>query len=289
MATPALRRPPGTRAEAIREAARRLAGSPTPRLDAELLMAHVLGLGRARLLAVLRDDLEAGAAVRFERLIDRRAAGEPVAYLTGHAGFYGLDLEVGPQVLVPRPETELLVEWAIGRARSRPGGLVAVDVGTGCGAIAIALAAGAPNAVVHATDLSSGALELAARNVARQGLERRVLLHRADLLPDDPRRFDLVVANLPYVGLEDPDLEDNVRRYEPEMALFAASGGLAAILALLDRLEGRLARSADVGLEIGWRQGEAVTAAVRRAFPSSRVRCHRDWAGCDRLVTAEAC
>lgn len=275
--------------------------SPTAALDAERLLAHVLDRGRAAVLARLREPLAATAAVAFEAVVTRRAAGEPVAYIIGRSDFYRLTLEVTPDTLIPRPETELLAEWAIGRARARFDGREssdarpargrvrqALDVGTGSGALALALAAHVADLEVHATDVSRAALAVAARNATRLGLVDRVRFHQADLLPPEPRLFDLVVANLPYVAIDDPDLDPEVRRFEPAEALFAGADGLAIIRRLLEVLPPRLASGADLGLEIGWRQGPAAVALVGAALPGSVVVLHEDMAGHDRLVTAES-
>jgi len=272
--------------DALRIAAAALPNSATPRLDAEVLLAHALRVTRSALLARMRQPLPTEHEAAFEILVVRRAAGEPVSYITGWAHFYGLTLAVGPGVLIPRPETELLADWAVERARSREGRLAALDIGTGSGAIALALAASVDALHVVATDTSPVAVSTATRNAARLGISERVLVYQADLLPPEPARFDLVVANLPYVGTADPDLAPDVRLYEPAEALFAGPDGLALIRRLLGALPPRLAPGADLGFEIGWRQGPAVVALTRAALPGADVRLDRDLAGHDRLVTA---
>jgi len=350
-----------------------LAGSDTARLDAEVLLAHALGCSRAALLARGDEVLPATLPAAFAALVARRAAGEPVAYVTGRAWFYGLDLEVNPGVLIPRPETEELVAWAVGwldrhvidclktpaitrvdarrvnprapnweapagavkpsphrgfpasereglpsarrcgalsellRQSPRSGGdradgpgedgslLTVLDVGTGSGAIALAIAAWARDRrvdlAVHATDLSPDALATAACNAAHLGLAGRVAFHHADLLPARdavPARFDLVVANLPYIGLDEiADVQPSVHAWEPHEALYAGADGLGAIRRLLDAVPGRLARGGAVALEIGWRQGAAVAGLARAAFPGARVDVLPDLAGWDRVVTIE--
>ncbi len=277
-------------AAAIGWAGEVLAGVPAPRLEAERLLAHVLGVSRARLLSALREPLPATVEQAFARLVARRADGEPLAYLVGSVEFYGLEFEVTPATFVPRPETELLVDWAIGRLRRRPSDAAVrlIDVGTGCGAIAVALAKAVRWAEVIATDVSAEALAVAERNARRHGLEDRLRLVQADLLPPWPPAFDLVVANLPYVAEEDPDLEPAVARFEPAQALYGGPDGLDWIRRLLVTLPSRLVPGADVGLEIGWRQGAAALALARAFLPGGRARCRTDLAGCDRLLTVEA-
>jgi release factor glutamine methyltransferase len=281
----------------LRAATRRLGGeepaglaSGSPRLDAELLLGHVLGLDRTRLAMNDRESVSPQAVERFHDLLSRRLDGEPVAYLLGRAFFLDFELRVGPGVLVPRPETEALAEWAIARLR-RPGAPArprVLDVGTGSGALAIALARALPEARVTATDISAAALALARENVAKHALAERVALSHSDLIPEGEGPFDLVVANLPYVGLDESSAVDaGVLRHEPHVALFADADGLGQIRRLLSRLPRFLAPAGELGLEIGWRQGPAALALVGAALPRQRVRCAEDLAGHPRLILAE--
>ena len=163
-----------------------------------------------------------------------------------------------------------------------------LDVGTGSGAVAVAVASHAAAARIHATDLSRAALAVATANAARLGLADRTAFHRADLLPEAPTRFDVVVANLPYVGADDLcEVAPDVARWEPRAAWYAGRDGLRAIRRLVARLPGRLAAGADVGIEIGWRQGPEAVALVEKAFPGARVALQEDLAGLPRLVTVE--
>jgi release factor glutamine methyltransferase len=265
----------------------RLAPGVTARSDAEALVGAAAGLTQAQLLARLREPLVATVERHLESLVLRRLAGEPLAYILGHAPFYGLSLVVSPDVLIPRPETELLAEWAIAWARRHGDCRTALDVGTGSGALALALASHLPRLEILGTDNSAAALEVARDNAARLDLADRVRFVTADLLPDQPLRFDLVVANLPYVGADDQDLAPEVRDWEPAGALFAGPDGLALIDRLLRRLPARLSATGALGLEIGWRQGAAVVALARAAFPDADIRLRPDLAGLDRLVTVE--
>lgn len=264
----------------------------TPRLDAEVLLAHALGISRPALLARLHDPLPATARTAFVELVNRRLHHEPVAYLTGHKEFYGLDFLVDHRVLIPRPETELLVERAIAirntqyaMQHSQP---YIADVGTGSGCIAVVLATHLPQARIYATDVSPEALEAARINVERHTVRERVHLTRSHLLDDlEPDlRFDIIVANLPYVAESEwAQLPPGVRDYEPvERALAAGPDGLNLIRRLLAQAPARLRRGGAVLLEIGAEQGAAVSALARRHFPDAEVRVRQDLAGLDRVV-----
>ncbi len=280
---------PQTIADLLRAATSQLAAtSATPRLDAELLLTHVLGWPRARLLAErdLRPPEETAAA--FAALVERRGRGEPVAYLVGHREFYGLDFFVTPATLVPRPETELLVELALEAALRRAGRgapLRIVDVGTGTGAIAVALAAHLPQAQIYAVDLSATALEVARRNVQRHGLAGRVRLLHGDLLAPLEGPVDLIVSNPPYTILD--EVEPAVRAYEPRLALEGGPDGAAVYRRLLSAAPAYLQTEGAVLLEIGAWQGELVAGLLREAFPAAAVAVHQDLAGRDRVVVAD--
>lgn len=256
-------------------------GSATPELDAELLLAHALGVDRTRLF-LDRDRPVEGPAIRvFRDLVRRRTVlREPVAYLLGVKGFRRLDLQVDPRVLIPRPETELLVELAVA---ALPQGARVLDVGTGSGAVALALKDERPDLEVHATDLSADALDVARANATRLGLD--VGFGRADLLdgtPDGP--WDAVVSNPPYVADGDrATMMHDVVHHEPGGALFAGQDGLDVIRRLLPSC------AADgvpwVALEHGMGQRAAVSAIARDAgYPD--VAGHDDLAGIDRVVVA---
>lgn len=251
-------------------------------------MAHVLGCTRARLLADAREPLAPAPRRRFDRLVARRASGEPLAHLVRSAGFLDLDLLVNPSVLVPRADTEILALWAIARARAAPPAPRVLDVGTGSGALAIAVAAAVPRAHVHGSDNSRSALAVARANARRMQVADRVRFHLADLLPSRPARFDVVMANLPYVGeCEREEVDPEVLRFEPVGAVLAGPEGTEAIRRLLHRLPGRLASDGALGMEIGWRQGAAVSRLASDAFPGAEVTVLPDLAGRDRVVTVE--
>jgi release factor glutamine methyltransferase len=227
------------------------AGVDTPRLDAELLLGSVLAVDRARLLIDGRQPLDADAQRRYERLIDRRAAREPVAYILGRKDFRRISLSVDRRVLIPRPETELLVEVGLSLSLRA---LVA-DVGTGSGAVALALKDERPDLDVWGIDLSEDAVAVARDNALRLGLDASFLV--ADLLDGIDVAFDAVLANLPYV-LDGSQLPPEISRYEPASALFAGADGLDVIR----RLVGMLAQVQMVALEVGLHQAEAVQALL---------------------------
>jgi release factor glutamine methyltransferase len=261
-------------------------GSATPRLDAELLLGHVLRLDRAQLHVRWQATLPSEVLQSFGKLIARRMAHEPVAYLIGKRAFYDVELNVDRRVLIPRPESELLIEEARAWCRGREDApWRVVDVGTGSGALAVVLARRFERAQVWAVDISSDALRVAARNVVRYGLQQRIALVQGDLLSALPGPFDLVVANLPYIarptlGMLAPD----VVAYEPRLALDGGMDGLDLVRRLLAQLPERLAVPALVLLEIDDRQGEAVCALARAHWPTAQVMVLRDYAGLERVA-----
>ncbi len=259
----------------------RAAAVEAPRLDAELLLAAATGRDRAALAAAPEDGVEAAAGRSFAAMVRRRLEREPVAYILGRKGFRSLELRCDRRALIPRPESELLVEVAL-----ELGPASALDVGTGGGAIALALADELAPPRLVAVDTSAEALALARENAAALGLEARVGFEHGPL--PGRRRFELVVANLPYVRSDEwPRLAPEITRWEPRAALLAGADGLDAIRGLLAELGpgGRL-RADAVALEIGAEQGAAVAALVRRAgFDAVTVR--RDLAGLDRVVVGQ--
>ncbi|MGH8295518.1 MAG: peptide chain release factor N(5)-glutamine methyltransferase [Steroidobacteraceae bacterium] len=256
----------------------------TPALDAELLLAQALDVGRARLWSHPDDVPLAAAAVRFLTLVERRTAGEPVAYILGRKHFWTLELSVSPDVLVPRPETELLVERALALG---PGGEADVaDLGTGSGAIALALASARPRWRIVATDLSAAALAVARANAAALGLQR-IEAARGDWLAClRGRRFHLLVSNPPYVAAGDPALGQPELMREPRLALVAAGEGLADLRRIIEAAPGHLEPEGWLLLEHGATQAAAVAGAlVARGF--AQVRSHRDLAGRERMTEGQ--
>jgi len=262
-------------------------GSDSGRLDAEVLLAHALGLRRLDLYLQFERPLSAAEVDRYREACRRRAGGEPVAYIRGRREFMSLDLLVTPAVMIPRPETEVLVEAAL-RAlaqiapEGRPaGGPRVLDVGTGSGAIALAVAAGRIDSRVLATDISTEALDVAARNVQRLEMQDRVELRQADLVDGIGEEFDLVLANLPYIDPEWPDaVTAEVAASEPGLALYAGRDGLDLFRRLLPELP-RLAPGGRALLEFDPRQ----SAALRQiAEPIGAIEVLRDLAGLERVL-----
>jgi release factor glutamine methyltransferase len=222
----------------------------SPRMNAELLLMFTLGCDRAYLFAHPERELTAEEYARYQEWLSQRARGVPAQYITGHQEFWGMDFIVSPAVLIPRPETEHVIETVLrlakkndgGRASSRGGPTRIVDVGTGSGCIAVALAKELPEAEIHATDISPTALEVAHANAARHQLENRIRFHQADLLEGfDPGSFDFVVSNPPYVGeSEEDEVQLEVRKFEPRNAVFAGPTGLEVIERLIPQARGIL-------------------------------------------------
>lgn len=256
----------------------------TPALDAELLLAHALRTGRARLRSHPEEVPAVDAVARFLSLIERRAAGEPVAYILGRKGFWTLELSVSPAVLVPRPETELLVERAL--ALHEGGEARVADLGTGSGAIALALASARPRWRIVATDLSAEALAVARANAAALGLAR-VEMVQGDWLACLPgRSFHLLLSNPPYVAAADPALGQPELMREPRLALVAADDGLAALRGIIEAAPDHLEPGGWLLLEHGATQAAAVAGAlVARGF--AQVRSHRDLAGRERMTEGQ--
>jgi len=261
------------------------AGIDTPELDAELLLAHALGVDRTWLMAHPEQGLTPAQQAAFRAMLARRTAREPLAYITGERWFYDIVLHVTPAVLVPRPETEELVERALAWLQTHPRAVVA-DIGVGSGAIALTVAKHAPPAVrIFATDISAPALDVARTNARRLGLAGRLVFLQGDLLAPLPEPVDLLLANLPYVAERDrPGLAPEVRVHEPAAALFSGPAGLEHLRRLLAQAPECLRPGGAVLLEIGYDQGPAVIELARRAFPRATLHLHQDLAGLDRLL-----
>jgi release factor glutamine methyltransferase len=240
--------------------ARALPGSEARR-EAEILLAHVLGVSRAWLLAHADDVFDDARCAAFEGLLARRARGVPVAYLVGTRGFHVLELEVTPDVLIPRPETELLVEQALQRIPVDAASAVA-DLGTGSGAVALAIAHARPNAHVVATDASEAALDVARRNASRSRIGN-VAFARGDWCAAlDDARFDVIVSNPPYIAEADPHLREGDLRFEPVAALASGTDGLDAIRVIVRKARAHLRNGGWLLLEHGHDQGVSVRALL---------------------------
>ena len=283
----------------LRDGAERLrgAGSETPRLDAEVLLAHAVGVGRTAIVAHSDAPVGADAARSYLAAIDRRAAGEPVAYIRGIKEFHGLAFFVDPRVLIPRPETERLVDLGVAEVMPRLGArrlvdkpLQVVDVGTGSGAVAVALAAAlrrrnALDAVaITATDISDDSLDVAKANAVAHAVGDRITFVVADLVPPAAREFELVLANLPYVQEDAMRLLPPPTTFEPPVALDGGEDGLAVIGRLVDRLPSVLAMGGTALLEIGADQGAAIVALIRERLPEWTCSVETDLAGLPRVA-----
>lgn len=265
---------------AIAAAARSLAAvSDTARLDAELLMAHAMGCERTALLLRRLDDAVPGA---FAALIDRRRAGEPIAYIVGHCDFWTIRLNVGPGVLIPRADSETLIEASVAHFAGTPGPARILDLGTGPGTLLLAALAEWPAATGLGIDASGTALGYARANGAAFG-GRAVFAH-GDWSDGIAERFDLILANPPYIATDDPDIGPGVREYEPAEALFADDAGLAAYRRIVPSLRGLLAHGGAAVLEIGWRQG--VSVASMAATEGLVPRIVRDLGNRSRAIVA---
>jgi len=257
-------------------------GSDSARLDAEVLLAHALGLRRLDLYLKFDHPLSEPELSKYRALTAKRAKGEPVAYLVGHKEFMGLDFVVTPAVLVPNPDTEVLVQRAVELAREAGRPFRVADVGTGSGCIAIAIAHYAPNAEVVASDVAQDALEIAAQNVAAHGLGDRVKLVCGDLMAPFTGSFDIVCANLPYVVAGSRLAPEVVA--QPAGALYADEKGSALITRLLDEAPARLNAGGRVLAELDPSIISIVVDASRRRLDGHRI--HRDLAGHERVLEA---
>lgn len=257
--------------------------SPTPKVDARLLLEHLLDVPHSYLIVHHDQELTPEQKENYRQLISRAQKEEPVPYIIGHAPFFDFDLHVAPGVLIPRPETEQLVELAAAWARENKTA-TAVDVGTGSGCIAIALARFLPDLQVTAVDISPEALAIAQQNGARLA-PGRIQFQQSDLLQAIDTPVDLVVANLPYVTSgEWQALADGVKLYEPALALEGGKDGLDLIRQLLQQATTRLRSNGAIFLEIGWQQSKVVQAAAQSHFPEANITVLPDFAGHDRIV-----
>jgi release factor glutamine methyltransferase len=259
--------------------------SPSARLDAELLLEHVTGLSRTNFRAMPERQLPVNAGWSFQQLVKRRLQGEPVAYIREQQEFWSLLLEVTPAVLIPRPETELVVERALAHIEANAAAQIA-DLGTGSGAIAVAIASERRAASVVGVDVSRDALQIASRNIGRLQLTNVTLKQGSWFAPLAGQRFDLIASNPPYVAQDDTDLAADVRRFEPGVALISGPTGMEALDLIVRGAAQHLLPGGWLVLEHGWKQGEAVRQRlVREGF--AHVRSHADLAGRERVTEGQ--
>jgi release factor glutamine methyltransferase len=276
--------------EALQSATQTLrkAGIADASVEAELLLGHVLGMSRTQLYTEPERRLTSAEMEHLCHVVRRRLDHEPVAYILGHCEFYGIDFYIDYHTFIPRPETELLVEKAVGLAQciSRRGKqIIIADIGTGCGAIAISLALALPQAKIYATDISASALQVAEVNCRRHAVNGQVELSQGNLLEPLPQPVDMIAANLPYIkGCEFKDLSPEIRDYEPTMALAGGKDGLDKIQQMLEQMPGKLKHGAYLLLEIGQGQGKMVTSLIESYFPQASIELISDLGGIERVV-----
>lgn len=277
---------PTTIRKALLEARQALAGDEA-NLESEVLLMHALGVGRATLYQRLDDALTRDVSAAFATLLDRRRSHEPLAYITGHREFFALDFEVSPAALIPRPETETLVELAIAFARERfPNQPITIaDIGTGSGVIAVSLATALPSAHIIATDVSRDALAIARRNAERHLVSHRIDFREGDLLASLDAPVQIIAANLPYVTTGQWETSPpEIRDHEPRLALDGGVDGLDVVRRLLTEAPAGLADDGALFCEIGDWQGDMASDLAGQAFPSAHFEVHPDLADRDRVL-----
>ena len=264
-----------------------------PRLSAELLLSHVLGLKRIELYTQFDKPVAKPQLDELHGLVKRAGEHEPVAYLIGKTEFYSLEVNITGDCMIPRPETELLVQRAIEFLRTRDGTQFVCDLCTGSGCVAVAIAKNVPDAHVIATDISAAALDVAAQNVDRHALTERITLLQGDLFeplvqPLDVEQFDLIVCNPPYVSAAEYEtLDTNVKDYEPKIALFAGEDGLDIYRRIIEKADQFLKPEAVLMLEIGYAQGSAVNELLEQAGAFVEITIEKDTHDNDRIVTTK--
>lgn len=267
-------------------------GIEAPRLSAELLLSHVLSLKRIELYTQFNKPVGPDQLAILRDLVKRAGQDEPVAYLTGKTEFYSLEMNITRDCMIPRPETELLVQRAIEFLRTRFGNQVVCDLCTGSGCIAVAIAKNFADARVYATDISDKALAVAEANVEKYKLKDRIALLCGDLFeplirPLDVDKFDLIVCNPPYVSsAEYENLDKNVKDYEPQLALHAGIDGLDVYRRLVEKIDQFLKPNAALMLEIGYAQGPAVHSLLEQTGAFAEIKIEKDFHNNDRIVIA---
>jgi len=268
-------------------------GVDSPRLSAEMLLSHALGLKRIELYTQFDKEVPQQQLDLLHGLVKRAGLHEPVAYLTGRTEFYSLELNITADCLIPRPETELLVQRAIEFLRTRSGVQYICDLCTGSGCIAVAIAKNVPEARVTATDISAAALEVAARNVEKHRLTEHVRLLCGDLFEPiikqlDVNQFDLIVCNPPYVSTAEYEkLDKNVKDYEPVSALLAGADGMDVFRRIIKKVDEFLKPGAALMLEIGYAQGPAVRELLEQTCAFAEIKIEKDFQDNDRIVMAK--
>jgi len=267
-------------------------GVDSPRLSAELLLSHALGLKRIELYTQFDQQVPQEQLDLLHGLVKRAGLHEPVAYLTGKTEFYSLELDITADCLIPRPETELLVQRAIEFLRTRKGIQYICDLCTGSGCIAVSIAKNFPDAQITATDISAAALEAAARNIEKHKIKEKVCLLCGDLFEPiikqlDVNQFDLIVCNPPYVSTAEYEkLDKNVKDYEPKSALYAGTDGLDVYRRIIEKVDEFLKPGAALMLEIGYAQGLAVRELLEQTGALAKIKIEKDYHNNDRIAIA---
>lgn len=261
--------------------------------EARVLLCHALKLSRDGIFSQPERIITAEELALLEDLAGRRVRREPSAYILRHKEFYGLDLSIDPRVMIPRPETEILVEEAVNFGRAwielHKGTMTVVDVGTGSGAIAIAMAVHIPGSRIYAVDISAAALEVAAVNIERHGLKNRVIPTQSDLLQQINDRADIIAANLPYIPQSGMRLlQPEIIKYEPEVALQGGVAGTEVIARLIEQVPAKINPGGAILLEIGQGQEDEIMPVIGRCLPGCPVSLIKDLAGIRRVIIIEA-
>jgi len=251
-------------------------------LEAEVLLCHILKIKRAQLLSEPEAELKKRHEDTFKTFVKRRIKGEPHAYITAHREFFGLDFYVDKHVLIPRPETELLVEQVILRAKNYRHPVIA-DIGTGSGAIAVSLAKNLPDVEIYAVDISKAALKVAGRNCLEHHVDDRVQLLRGDLLEPVPAQVDIIVANLPYVLTSDVS-QVNTTGFEPSLALDGGADGLDVVKRLCVQAKHSLRPGGCLLLEIGMGQSKKTSDILQELYPGANIEIFPDLSGIERVI-----
>lgn len=268
-------------------------GIDAPRLSAELLLSNVLGLKRIELYTQYNSPVAEPQLSRLRELVKRAGGHEPIAYLVGKTEFYSMEINVTPDCMIPRPETELLVQRAIEFLRTRNGIQKVCDLCTGSGCVAVAIAQNYPNVRIIATDICDAALAVAATNVEKHHLKDKITLLSGDLfdpiIPQlDTGKFDLIVCNPPYVSSgEYEKLDKNVKDYEPQLALLAGEDGMDIYRRIIEKVDSFLKSDAALIMEIGYAQGTAIRELLEQTGIFTEVKIEKDFHNNDRIVTAQ--
>lgn len=266
------------------------AGISTYQLDSEVLLAFILNIERSALFAHGERTVTSKEAAAYKTIIKRRCARKPVAYLTKQKEFFGRNFVISPAVLIPRPDTEILVQCVLDYVSAYPECKAILDIGTGSGCIAVSIASAIPNVIITATDISERSLKIAAKNIRYHGLSNRIRLKKTNLYPPGIAKFDCIVSNPPYLSLNEykgalkkyPEL-----RYEPRRALIAPQEGLAVISRILRTYRQHLTPNGVLFLEIGSGQGKQIRRIAKKTCPEARISFHRDLAGKTRVAMIE--